>query len=103
MFNSTPAPGQEYMLLNLRITCTKSSNDTCIFDKTALHVVGADGSVRDIEFVAGIPNEFDSHPEFFGGSSIEGVLVFLVTAGDTALVLFHEPFLIGDPVYIAIP
>lgn len=41
--------------------------------------------------------------DFFGGSKITGVLVFLFTRGDSQVVLFHEPMFFGSAVYISLP
>lgn len=102
MFNDTPVPNQEYLIVKLRVECVKSSNEKCTFDRFEFKTVGADGQVRDLASVAGIPGEFETFAEFFGGASIEGNMVFLATQGDSSVVLFYEPFLIGDPIYIAL-
>jgi len=103
MFNATPEPDMEYALIQLRVQCTKSTNEKCAFISSNLSVVGSDGNIHELEFVAGIHNELEISTEFFGGATIEGNLVFLVPQGDQNVVLFHEPFLFGSPVYIALP
>lgn len=103
MFNDTPTPNQEYMLVRVRAECTKPANETCTFDSYTLKAVGADGTVRDSGGVAGIPEELEFSTEFFGGASIEGNLVFLIPAADPSVVLFYDPLFFGDPVYIALP
>ena len=102
MFNETPQPNIEYALVRIHVQCTKSTNDKCSFSAFQLKTVGIDGTIRDIPFVAGIPEEMEMSVEFFGGSSIEGNLAFLVPAGDATAVLIYEPILFGDPVYIAL-
>lgn len=102
MFNETPEPNQEYMIVWVRIECTKPEDEKCSFFSTSLKVVGADGQVRDAASVAGIRQELEFTPEFFGGSAVEGSIPFLARTGDTETVLFFEPFLFGDPVYIAL-
>ena len=102
MFNDTPEPNHEYVIVRLRVQCKKSSNDKCSFSTYELKTVGADGQVRDQASVAGIPDEMESSSEFFGGASIEGNLVFMVTQGDQSLVLMYDPLFLGDSIYIAL-
>ena len=102
MFNDTPEPNNEYVIVRLRVKCNKSSNEKCSFSTYELKTVGADGQVRDQASVAGIPDEMESMSEFFGGASIEGNLVFMVTQGDQSLVLIYDPLFFGDSIYIAL-
>jgi hypothetical protein len=103
MFNATPIPNvQEYMIVKLHVECKKPTNDKCNFDRFEFKTVGADGQVHDQASVAGIPLEFEPYAEFFGGASLDGNIAFLVAQGDASVVLFHEPILFGDPVYIAL-
>lgn len=101
-FNDTPVPNQEYLIVKLHVECTKSSNEKCSFDDYEFKTVGADGQVHDKASVAGVPEEFELYAEFFGGASIDGNIAFLVTQNDSSVVLFHEPLIFGDPVYIAL-
>ena len=101
MFNETPGPNQEYMILWVRIECTKPSEETCNFTRTSIKTVGVDGQIRERAFAAGIPQEIES-AEFFGGAALQGSIPFLARAGDTETVLMFEPFLFGDPIYIAL-
>jgi hypothetical protein len=103
MFNDTPVPNvQEYAIVKLHVECKKSPNDKCNFNNFELKAVGADGQVRDLASVAGVPQEFEPFAEFFGGSALDGNIAFLVTAGDTSVVLFHDPLIFGDPTYISL-
>ena len=103
IFNATPVPAlEEYMIVKLHVECKKSSNEKCSFDNTSFKAVGADGKVRDQAFAAGVPQTFEPFAEFFGGAALDGNMVFLVVQNDASVVLFYEPFLIGDPIYIAL-
>jgi len=103
MFNDTPVPNvQEYMLVKLHVDCTKPTNDKCNFSSLEFKTVGADGQVHDQSFVSGVPYTFEPFAEFFGGASLDGYLVFLVNQGDTSVVLFHDPLIFGDPIYISL-
>lgn len=102
MFNNTPEPNLEYVIVKLHVQCNKPTNEKCDFSTYELKTVGANGRVQDQVFVAGVPEELEAFSEMFGGASIEGSLVFLATKDDSKVVLFYEPLIFGDPVYIAL-
>lgn len=102
MFNDTPTPNHEYVIVRLHVECTKQTSDKCNFSTFELKVVGTDGQVHDRAFVAGIPEELESSTEFFGESSLEGNIIFLAPLNDQNLVLFYDPLFFGDPIYISL-
>ncbi len=103
MFNDTPIPNvQEYMIVKLHVECKKPTNEKCVFTDSEFKTVGADGKVHDQSFVAGVPQTFEPFAEFFGGASLDGNIVFLVNQGDSSVVLFHDPLIFGDPIYVAL-
>jgi len=102
MFNGTPEPSLEYVIVRLHVQCNKAANETCNFSTYEFKTVGTNGRVQDQAFVAGVSGELEPSAELFGGSFIEGSLVFLVTKGDQNVVLFHDPLFLGSPIYIAL-
>jgi hypothetical protein len=103
MFNDTPVPNvEEYMIVKLHVECKKSANEKCSFNDYEFKIVGADGKVHDRASVAGVAQAFEPFAEFFGGAALDGNIAFLVTQGDPGVVLFHDPLLFGDPVYISL-
>lgn len=102
MFNGTPEPNLEYIIVRLHVQCNKAANEKCNFSTYEFKTVGANGRVQDQAFVAGVPEELELSSEMFGGSFIEGSLVFLATKGDQNTVLFYEPVFLGEPIYIAL-
>jgi hypothetical protein len=103
IFNATPIPNvQEYMIVKLHVECKKSPNEKCNFSDYEFKTVGTDGQIHDPAFAAGLPQAFEPYAEFFGGAALDGNIAFLVTQGDTSVVLFHDPLLFGDPVYISL-
>jgi hypothetical protein len=103
MFNATPIPNvQEYTIVKLHVECKKSANEKCNFNDYEFKTVGMDGQVHDRASVAGLPQAFEPFAEFFGGAALDGNIAFLVTQGDTGVVLFHEPLFFGKPVYISL-
>lgn len=101
MFNDTPAPGSEYMIVTLAVKCRKATDEKCTFDPYEFKTVGADGQVRDQASAAGVPGRFESYPEFFGGSILQGQMVFLAGQNDPLTVLFYDP-LFGYMVYFGL-
>jgi hypothetical protein len=102
MFNNEPEPNQEYILVALHVDCTRPTDEKCLFSPGRLKVVGTDGNVHDKASVASIPGGMDYSNEFFGGGYVEGNVVFLVTKDDPNVMLMHEPFLFGDPIFISL-
>lgn len=99
-FNPQPETGQEYIQVELQVTCNKPTNDTCSFLTYEIKAVGADGNVKDPALIAGVEGELESG-EFFGGAVKSGKVFYLIAEGDSNVVLFYEPFF-GDPIYLAI-
>jgi hypothetical protein len=101
-FNTRPEAGQEYVTVDIRITCKKSPDEKCSLDSYNLKLLGSSGVQRDAEFmVAGVDGLLDFSTEFFGGATIEGAMPFIVNSDETDLLLVHSP-LFGDPFYLAI-
>lgn len=101
MFNETPEPDSEYMIVTLFVECKKAPDNQCGFATGDIKVVGPDGVIHDQASVAGVPDKMEYFNEFFGGSTIAGNLVYYVMK-DSPMVLFFDPLVFGDPVYIAL-
>lgn len=101
--NDEPETGQEYLQVRVQVACNKPLNEKCYFDTDEIKAVGADGNIREAEWVIiGIEGQMESG-EFFGGSVRSGKMFFIVSKGDRKVVLFHDPWLNGDDVYLALP
>ena len=102
-FNTEPEPGQEYVQVDVQVVCNKESSQTCNFNSFELKAVGADGNIHEVEiFVSGIDGMLESG-DFFGGATKSGKIFFLVPESDPNVVIFWEPLLFGDPVFLALP
>jgi hypothetical protein len=101
-FVDTPTPEQEYIIVALHVDCTKSTKDKCNFSTFQLKTVGRDGKVYDQTFVSSVQNSMEPGNEFFGGGSIEGNVIFKAIKGDTSTVLFYDPLIFGDSIYISL-
>lgn len=101
MFNDTPEPDSEYLLVTLFVECQRGTDEQCNFATGDIKVVGPDGVIHDQASVSGIPDKMEYFNEFFGGSTIAGNLVYYVLR-DSPMILFFDPLIFGDPVYIAL-
>jgi hypothetical protein len=102
MFNSEPESGQEYLLVEIQVICTKDPSDKCNFSTYEIKAVNSDGIVLEDESFLDVEGMLKSS-EFFGGATLKGKMFFLVPIDDKGVVLFYEPFLIGDLIYMALP
>jgi hypothetical protein len=102
MFNATPEPGSEYMIVSVGVKCNKPSNEKCTFSPFEFKVVGSDGQVQDQASVAGVHSALESFPEFFGGSILGGGMVYLVKESDARTVLFYDPLFTEKLIYFAV-
>ena len=89
--------------MRIQVVCNKPPNEKCYFDTDEIKAVGADGNIREAEwFIAGVEGLLESG-EFFGGSARSGKMFFIVGKGDKNVVLFYDPWLYGDDIYLALP
>ena len=102
MYNEKPAAGKEYMFITLSVTCTKTSDQQCTFSTYNLKILGSDGVLVDGSFMlAGVDGLLEG-TTFYGGANVSGNLPFMVTQGDTGIILVYQP-LFGDSFYLALP
>ncbi len=104
MFNTEPESDQEYVLIELQITCKKSMDDQCnISSYWNISLIGSSGIAYDPEWlVTGVEGLLES-VEFYGDATVSGYIPFIIKQSDTNLVLVYEPLLFGDTVYLAVP
>ncbi len=102
MFNTEPEDGQEYLFINLQITCMKSSNEECSLSLFNFKAVGALGIVYDTEWlITGVDGLLED-TGFYGGTTISGNLPFIIRSDDTNILIKYEPFL-GDIFFMNTP
>lgn len=101
-FNTEPEPNQEYILVNIQITCKKSTDEKCDMFSSSFSVLGSTGISRDPEIiVAGVDGLLDFNIDFYGGAVVAGSIPFIVEIGETDLLLVYEPFW-GDNFFLAL-
>lgn len=90
-FNPSPDEGQEYLLVELAITCTAS--ETCtLFPSGELKVVGSGGLFYDGTY-ADVPGLLDINLEWLSGATVSGSVLYLISTSETNLVLVYEPMI----------
>jgi hypothetical protein len=98
MFNIEPETGQEYLMVELTLTCLASE---CSFSPTDFDVLGDKGVAYEVElFVSGIDGVLEL-TELMEGAELTGKMFFLVDQDDTNLVLRWKP-LLGSEVFLAV-
>ena len=106
MFNTEPESDQEYIFVDVEVTCQKSTDDKCtIYPTSSFSLIGTSGVVYDPEIMlAGVEGLFEIlDTEFYGGSTVSGSLPFIINQADTDLVLVYEPILFGDDCLFSSP
>jgi hypothetical protein len=101
MFTDTPAAGQEYMFVTISASCEQAKGKQCNFDTYNFKTLGSDGVVKDFKQVTGIDGLL-KYTTYDGGSTLTGILSFLVNQNDTKNILVYQPPS-GDSFYLAIP
>lgn len=98
-----PGPEQEFLQVNVQLTCSKPVDETCFFSIFELKAVGADDIVREAEwFIEGIDGLLEDG-DYAGGSTWIGRVFFVIPKDDPTMVLYHESFLLGDIIYLSLP
>ncbi|MCW5876145.1 MAG: hypothetical protein KIS85_04600 [Anaerolineales bacterium] len=101
MFNKEPEAGQEYIFIEVQVTCQKTGDEQCSFYTSNFSVLGETGiKIDGTFFLAGVNGLLES-TDFYGGATISGHLPFIVNQGDNGLLLVYDPFL-GNAFYLAV-
>jgi len=97
-FNTSPETGQEYLMVNLTVTC---DTEDCEFFPTNFDVIGSAGIGYDTEFfISGVEGMLEN-TEMLQGGSVTGLLFFIVGQNDSNFALRWDP-IFGDSVYLAL-
>jgi hypothetical protein len=102
-FNTTAPEGEEFIQVNVSVTCSNDGENPCTFYPTIMQVVLADGSTRDLQtFIEGV-DDWDTSVEIGGGETQQGVLLFIVPKSETSLVVSYQDVYAGQPTYMQLP
>ena len=102
-FNTTPPEGEEFLRVDVEVTCNSDSGSTCTFYPTVMKAVLSDGSTRDLQtFLEGV-DDWDTTVEIDGGATEQGFLLFIVPKSETELVVSYNDIYADQPVYFQLP
>jgi len=91
-FNPVPEPGEEFLMVEIEVQCTRQEQETCAATWFEFHVIGSRNVEYPVEmFVLGVPGIFNSE-NLTGGNSLSGDLYFLISQNEETLVLSYSPF-----------
>jgi hypothetical protein len=102
VLNTTPPEGEEFIQVDLEVSCNSDSGTPCTFYPTVMKVILSDGSTRDLQiFIEGV-DDWDTAVEIESGETEDGFLLFIVPTSETDLVLSYQD-LSAQPVYLQLP
>ena len=102
MFNSQPGQWQQYIFVTLKVTCDTPSNQQCHLSQFNMKLSGSDGIVKYPErLISGVDGILED-TDFYGGATISGNVPFIISLGNSHVVLIYES-LSGDSFYLALP
>ena len=100
MFNTEPSEGKEYLFVEYRITCEKSSDDTCRISRFNFKLLGEAGISYDPETVSGLDGMLE-RTEFYGEAVVTGRLAYIVEEAENLLFVYDPLF--GQTIYMQVP
>ena len=100
-FNTEPEEGQEYVFVELQVTCRLPGDERCDFSMRGFSFLGSYGITRYLEiFLEGVDGLLKVE-DLSGGQSLSGIIPFIVPTDERDLMLVNETFF-GDTYYLAI-
>lgn len=102
-FNTTAAEGEEYIQVEVEVNCANEAGTPCRFYPTVMKVHLSDGSTRDLQtFLEGV-DDWDTSVDIDGGTTQQGILMFIVPKSETNLVISYQDVYADQPVYLQLP
>ena len=103
VLNATAPAGEEFMRVDLEVTCNSDPETPCTFYPTVMKAVLGDGSTRDLQtFIEGV-EDWDTSIEIEGGATRNGFLLFIVPKSEGSIVVSYTDIYADQPVYLQLP
>jgi hypothetical protein len=103
VLNTTPPEGEEFMQVDVQVTCNGEPGTQCSFYPTVMKAILGDGSRRDLQtFIEGV-EDWDTTLEIEGGATQQGFLLFIVPKSEPNLVVSYNDIYADQPVYMQLP
>jgi hypothetical protein len=102
-FNTTAPEGEEFMQVNVEVTCSAEAGTTCSFYPTVMKAILSDGSTRDLQtFIEGV-DDWDTAVEIESGATEQGFVLFMIPQSESDLVLSYQDVYDDQPAYLQLP
>ena len=102
-FNTAAPEGEEFIQLEVEVNCANEAGTPCRFYSTVMKVHLSDGSTRDLQtFLEGV-DDWDTSVDIDGGTTQQGILMFIVPKSETNLVISYQDVYADQPVYLQLP
>jgi hypothetical protein len=103
VLNTTPPEGEEFMQVDMEVTCSSAPGTKCTFYPTVMKAALSDGSTRDLQtFIEGV-DDWNTAVEIEGGAIEQGFLLFIVPKSETDLVISYQDISADQPLYMQLP
>lgn len=102
-FNTTAPEGEEFIQVDVEVTCNSEPGTKCSFYPTVMKAVLGDGSTRELQtFIEGV-DDWDTTVEIEGGATEQGFLLFIVPKSESSLLVSYNDIYADQPVYLQLP
>ena len=102
LWNPTPEPASDYMLVGVAATCNLPPESSCRLSGLEFTLVDPAGIAHNPRIlIAGVAGKFEGS-EFFGGATKSGYLIYVVD-GDPADYILKYEALFGGEAYLYLP
>jgi len=102
LWNPTPEPASDYMLVGVAATCNLPAESSCRLSGLEFTLVDPAGIAHNPRIlIAGVAGKFEGS-EFFGGATKSGYLIYVVD-GDPADYILKYEALFGGEAYLYLP
>ena len=96
LWNPTPEPAADYILVGIAATCNLPSESSCRLSGLEFSLVDTSGIAHNPRLlIAGVSGKFEGS-EFFGGATKAGYLLFVIEGEPTDHVLKYEALFGGE-------
>ncbi len=101
--NPSPDPGQEYIFVELAITCERSEGETCLYSPLInFKLLGEEMRYTPQIFLTNVPGLLEGG-ELAASERVSGDLVFVIDQDETDLVLMYQNILATERAFLAVP
>jgi hypothetical protein len=103
-YNTEPGTGKEYMFVTVKMTCIKATDQQCSLYMYNFKALGSDGIQIDPSISLSGVEGLIQDTTFYGGATLTGIYAYIVTKGDTNMLLVDGTnYGLGPTFYLKIP